>query len=133
MDCLKFNSFFSNEIFKMKLLFLILFSFSNATNGLDGLRDGITVKRRSRPNFESRGGYNILMKPYVLNFVNSKAMAKLKKTACFKNLHYIMTNHDFHYMARLPVFRALFKQRVPAFITFWKNLKLGPSATKGKV
>ena len=27
----------------MKLLFFILFSFSNANNGLDGLRDGITV------------------------------------------------------------------------------------------
>ena len=119
----------------MKLLFFIniLFSFSNANNRLDGLRDGNTMKRRSKPNFESRGGYNVLFKPYVLNFVNSKAMAQLKKSACFPNLHYIMTNRDFHYMAKLPLFRALFRQRIPAFINFWKNLKLGPSATTGKI
>ena len=123
----------------MKLLFFIniLFSFSNANNGLDGLRDGNTVKRRSLGGGgydpHSRGGYNVLFKPYVLNFVNSKAMAQLKKSACFPNLHYIMTNRDFHYMAKLPLFRALFRQRIPAFINFWKNLKLGPSATTGKI
>ena len=115
----------------MRLLFLIniLFSYSNANNKLAGLRDGITVKRRS--NIST--GYNMLLKPYVLNFVNSKAMAQLKKTPCFPNLHYIITNRDFHYMARLPVFRALFRQKIPAFLNFWRNLKLGPSATKGKI
>ena len=58
---------------------MYFFSFSDANNELDGLRDGITVKRRSMPNFESRGGYNILMKPYVLNFVNSIAYGEAKK------------------------------------------------------
>ena len=119
------KSFLLNEILRMKLFFIsILFSISNANYGLDGLRGNSAVERRSSV---------ILFKPYVLDFVNSRAMAKLKKTACFPNLHYILSNNDFHYMGHLPVFRALFRERIPAFINFWKNLKLGPSATKGKI
>ena len=74
-----------------------------------------------------------LVKPYVLDLVNSKGFAKIKKTACFPNLHYLITNPDVHYLAKLPVFRALFRTRLPAFLDFCKNLKLGPSATNGKI
>ena len=75
----------------------------------------------------------VLTKPYVLDLLNSKGIAKLKKTACFPNLHYLVTNPNLHYLAKLPVFRALFRARTPAFLSFCKNLKLGPSATKGKI
>ena len=121
-------AFLSNEILKMKLFFIsVLFSISNANHGSGGVRGS------TRGNAVERRSSVILFKPYVLDFVNSRAMAKLKKSACFPNLHYILSNNDFHYMGHLPVFRALFRERIPAFINFWKNLKLGPSATKGKI
>ena len=113
----------------MKLFFInVLFFISNGSYGLDGLRGSYRGS-----NAVERRSYKFLFKPYVLDFVNSRAIAKLKKSACFPNLHYMMTNKDFHYMGHLPVFRALFKERIPAFINFWRNLKLGPSATKGKI
>ena len=100
MDWLKLNSFFSKRFLKRTYYFsyvlfsYVLFSFSNANNGFDGLRDGITVKRRSMPNFESRGGYNILIRPYVLNFVNFKAMAKLKKLDAFRTCTTSLVLHN---------------------------------------
>ena len=114
----KLVSFLSNEILKMKLLFFIslLFSVSYAC-----------TTRANNPR------YNILSKPYVLDLLNSKGIAKLKKTPCFQNLHYLITNPGVHKLAKLPIFRALLRSRIPAFREFLNNLKLGPSATKGKI
>ena len=61
-----------------------------------------------------------------------KAMAKLRRTACFQNLHYFILNPNVHYLSKQPIARALFSSRIPAFLEFMRNLKLGPSASKGK-
>ena len=40
---------------------------------------------------------------------------------------------NIHYLLKLPLARALFSSRIPAFLEFMNNLKLGPSATTGKI
>ena len=40
---------------------------------------------------------------------------------------------NIHYLFKLPLVRTLFSSRIPAFMKFMNNLKLGPSATKGKI
>ena len=63
----------------------------------------------------------------------SKAFAKLKKTTCIYNLHYLLMNPNIHYLLKLPIAQTLFSSRIPAFLEFMNNLKLGPSATSGKI
>ena len=102
----------------MKLLFFIGFLFSISYACATGVNN---------PR------YSVLSKPYVLDLLNSKGIAKLKKTPCFQNLHYLITDPDVHKLAKLPIFRALLRAKIPVFREFLNNLKLGPSATKGKI
>ena len=64
------------DLEKMKLFLFINIFFSNfdAKYGLDSLRDGISVERR-----------DFMLKPHFLNLMNSRAIAKLKKTWYFPN------------------------------------------------
>ena len=113
---------------KMKLLFIFinaLFSITNAKYESDGLDNEINLERRSG------GLYSVMFKPYVLELLNSRAVSKLKKTTCWKNLHFLTTNDDLHYLSKLPISRALFTSRIPQFQKWLLNLRRGPSVTKG--
>ena len=89
--------------------------------------DGLHPERRS----SSGGLYNVMFKPYVLELLNSRACGRLKTTTCWKNLHFLTTNRDLHYLAKLPISRALFTSRIPQFQEWLLNLRKGPSAAKG--
>ena len=109
----------------MKLLFIfinVLFSIKNESAGLE---DNMNLERRSS------GLYNVMFKPYVLELLNSKAVAALKRTPCWTNLHFLMTKPEIFYLAKLPIARALFTKRIPEFQEYILNLKKGPSAAKG--
>ena len=126
----RFEQNLSYEILKMKLLLIFinaLLSITSANNVpvSDGLDDEISLERRS-------GLYNVMFKPYVLELLNSRAVGKLKTTTCWKNLHFLTTNRDLHYLAKLPISRALFTSRIPQFQDWLLNLRNGPSAAKGK-
>ena len=112
----------------MKLLFIFinaLFSISFGNNESDALDKEINLERRSG------GLYNVMFKPYVLELLNSRAVSKLKTTTCWKNLHFLTTNDDLHYLSKLPISRALFTSRIPQFQKWLLNLRKGPSATTG--
>ena len=111
----------------MKLLIFInaLFSIASANYEPVGHHDKINLERRSS------GLYNVLFKPYVLEVLNSRAIADLKKTKCWYNLHILTTNPDLHYLAKLPISRTLFTARIPEFQEWLLNVKRGPSAAKG--
>ena len=114
---------------KLLLIFLnALLSITGANNGTvsDGLDDEFNLERRSS------GLYNVMFKPYVLEILNSRSVARLKTTPCWKNLHFFTTNRDLHYLAKLPISRALFTARIPQFQEWLWNLRKGPSAAKGK-
>ena len=112
----------------MKLLIFLnaILSIADAYHGLDYTKNETNIERRSS------GLYNVMFKPYVLELLNSKYVGQLKKTPCWYNLHYLTTNPDLHYLAKLPIARALFTARLPQFQEFLLNLKKGPSAAKGK-
>ena len=103
----------------MKLMFIFINVFS-ITFGNE-----INLERRSG------GLYNVMFKPYVLEILNSSAISKLKTTPCWKNMHFFMTNADLHYLAKLPISRALFTSRIPQFQKWLLNLRKGPSASTG--
>ena len=112
----------------MKLLFIFinaLISISYANNESAALENEIHLERRSG------GLYNVMFKPYVLEILNSRAVSKLKTTPCWKNLHYISTNRDLHYLAKLPISRALFTSRIPQFQNWLLNVRKGPSSAPG--
>ena len=112
----------------MKLLFIFisfLFTITYANSESDALDNQIKLERRSG------GLYNVMFKPYVLELLNSRAVSKLKTTTCWKNLHFLTTNADLHYLAKLPISRALFTSRIPQFQKWLLNLRRGPSATTG--
>ena len=109
----------------MKLLFIfinVLFSIKNESASLE---DNMNLERRSS------GLYKVLFKPYVLELLNSKAVADLKRTPCWTNLHFLMTKPEVYYLAKMPIARALFRARIPEFQEYILNLKKGPSAAKG--
>ena len=108
----------------MKLFFIFIYVFS-ATFGDNAIDKEINLERRSS------GLYNVMFKPYVLELLNSNAISKLKTTPCWKNLHYISTNRDLHYLAKLPISRTLFTSRIPEFQNWLLNVGKGPSAAKG--
>ena len=111
---------------KLFLIFInALFSITYANNESDALDNEINLERRSG------GLYNVMFKPYVLEILNSRAVSKLKTTPCWKNLHYISTNRDLHYLAKLPISRALFTSRIPQFQNWLLNVRKGPSAAPG--
>ena len=112
----------------MKILFFInvLLSIANANYGSDGFKNEVNLERRS-----NTGLYEVMFKPYVLELMNSKAVGALKRTNCYLNLHFLLTKTDLHYMASLPISRALFTKRIPQFQEWLLNLKKGPSAAKG--
>ena len=118
---------------KLLLFINILFSNVNAKYSKNGLRDGFSVERRSQqsPAHWTTGVGSFLLKPYLLNIMNSRAIANIKKTGCFPNMFFLATNPDLHYMMNLPLFGMLWG--IPNYLNFWKNLKFGPSATKGKI
>ena len=116
----------------MKILFFInvLLSIANANYGSDGIKNEVNLERRSEPG-SNAGLYEVMFKPYVLELMNSKAVGALKRTNCYANLHFLLTKPDLHYMASLPISRALFTKRIPQFQEWLLNLKKGPSAAKG--
>ena len=116
----------------MKILFFInvLLSIANANYGSDGFQNEVNLERRSDPD-STTGLYKVMLKPYVLELLNSKAFGALKRTKCYTNLHFLLTKPDLHYMASLPISRALFTKRIPQFQEWLLNLKKGPSAAKG--
>ena len=127
----RFEQNLSYEILTMKLLLIFinaLLSITNANNVPvpDGLDVELSLERKSS------GLYNVMFKPYVLELLNSRAVARLKTTPCWKNLHFLTTNRDLHYLAKLPISRALFTSRIPQFQDWLLNLRKGPSAAKGK-
>ena len=111
----------------MKVLIFIqaILSIAYALNGTIDIDDETNIERRSS------GLYNVMLKPYVLELLNSKYVAQLKRTPCWYNLHFLTTNPDLHYLAKLPIARALFTSRLPGFQNWLLNLTKGPSATKG--
>ena len=72
-----------------------------------------------------------MFKPYVLELLNSRACRRVKTTPCWQNLHFLTTNRNLHYMAKLPISRALFTSGIPQFQKWLLNLGKGPSAAKG--
>ena len=103
-----------------------ILSIAYAYHGLNYTENAAHIERRST------GLYKVMFKPYVLELLNSKYVGELKKTPCWNNLHYLISNSDLHYLAKLPIARALFTARLPEFQEFLMNLKNGPSAAKGK-
>ena len=101
-----------------------ILSIANAYHGLNYTENEAHIERRSL--------YKVMSKPYVLELLNSKSVGELKKTPCWSNLHYLISNPDLHYLAKLPMARALFTARLPEFQEFLLNLKKGKSAAKGK-
>ena len=118
---------FTRDEIKMKVYIFIhaIFSIAYALNGTIDIDDETNIERRSS------GLYNVMLKPYVLELLNSKYVAQLKRTPCWYNLHFLTTNPDLHYLAKLPIARALFTSRLPGFQNWLLNLTKGPSATKG--
>lgn len=117
----------------MKLLLLFfntLLSITYANYESDSLEE-LNLERRSSPKESGSGLYKIMFKPYVLELLNSKTMSRLKKTACWDNMHFLLTNRNLHYLASLPISRALFTSRIPQFQEWLLNLRKGPSAAKG--
>ena len=112
---------------KMKLYIFIhaIFAITDAFDGTIGT--GTNVERRSS------GLYNVMLKPYVLELLNSKPAQLLKGTGCWYNLNYLTRNPDLHYLAKLPIARALFTSRLPAFQNWMRNVAKGPSAAKGNI
>ena len=115
----------------MKLLFFLNAFLSVTDYGSDGFQHEINCDRGTSGCRDS-GLYKVMLKPYVLQILNSKAMGALKKTNCFYNLHYLFTNPNLHYLAKLPIMRALISKRIPQFQEWILNLRKGPSAAKGK-
>ena len=111
----------------MKIYIFIhaIFSIADALNGTNVIGDEKNIERRSS------GLYNVMLKPYVLELLNSKNAAQLKRTPCWYNLHFLTTNPDLHYLAKLPIARALFTSRLPAFQNWLLNLTKGRSGAKG--
>ena len=117
----------------MKLLLLFfntLLSITYANYESNSLEE-LNLERRSSPKESGSGMYKIMFKPYVLELLNSKTMSRLKKTACWNNMHFLLTNRNLHYLASLPISRALFTSRIPQFQQWLLNLRKGPSAAKG--
>ena len=111
---------------KIFIFLTAILSIVNAYHELTYMRNDTNIERRSS------GLYNVMFKPYVLELLNSRYVAQLKRTPCWYNLHYLLTSRDLYYLSKLPIARALFTARLPQFQEFLLNLKKGPSAAKGK-